>query len=126
MKVAINKDGEQGLLFYHKGKKQVTVFHPNEKVRESVRGYLKTKRPFTMGDEGGSRTKISAVPTQHINLMNMALCEMGHRIGVNVDWDHPDNIEDITDMTDSSLPVDTQINKSWHDLIIHLGGEIDG
>ncbi len=117
MKVAINEDGKEGFVFYHKGRKQVMVSHPDSSVRDAVRGYLRTPRDFSLGNKDGSSLKVHAKPSQHINFMGMALGEMVYYNGVSVDWDHPDNIEDITDVPEE----DQQVQES-HDFVIPIGG----
>ena len=117
MKVAIEKDGKEGFVFYNKNKNQIMVNHPDEFTRELVRTYPKSKQVFTLGNSNGGRVRVCAKPTQHIQLMDMALCQMPHYNGVNVNWEHPDNIEDITNVPRDDRP----ISKVSHDFIIHIG-----
>lgn len=118
MKIAICKDGQSGFVFYHKGKKQVSVVHPEANVREATRKYLNSPRTFTVGNPDGSRRRIVASPNQHISLMGMALGEMHNYTGISADWDNPDNLEDITE-------VNIEPDKPM-DLVVHQkGGSTD-
>lgn len=94
MKIAIHHGGKNGFVFYDDSNKEVMVTHPDEKVREGVRHYLTNERGFiTTGLSGkiGDRMTIAHKPNERKDLMEMALCEMKNSIGIDVNWDHPDN-----------------------------------
>lgn len=92
MKIAIHKDGVEGFVTFKPEGKELMVTHPDEQVRNRVRKYLTTERPFTIpGRNLGQKCDEYHTATEDPNYMDMALCEMKHRTGVQVNWYHPDN-----------------------------------
>lgn len=93
MKIAIYVEEGRGFVYYDPSTRDVMVTHPNMKVRQAVRKYLMTERPFIMSfsKKKGSRTIVYETANNSVHLMEMGLSEMFHNIGVHVDWGDKDN-----------------------------------
>ena len=69
------------------------VTHPDPSIKKKIRSYLTSKKEFTVAptEAVGSRALVEAIPTDSIEFMDMALCEMFFNTGVHVNWGHSEN-----------------------------------
>lgn len=82
-------DNNNGYIAYDTETKELGVYLNDDDMNAKVREYLTTVRPLHRFTDLSYYETISAVPTQDVDTLKLALCYIWYALGVHVDWSRP-------------------------------------
>jgi PleD family two-component response regulator len=89
-RVTIHYNNDYGYVEYSPATKSVKVVLDDDSKREVVEKYLTTEQTIQNAQTGLlDFVEVTAVPSDSLEMMKLALTRMWGKTGVLVDWSHP-------------------------------------